>query len=46
MIPMIEIVPYNPEWPALFEVEKSALQAALSLCLVTCLRKLVWPQFL
>jgi GrpB-like predicted nucleotidyltransferase (UPF0157 family) len=30
----IEIVPYNPEWPALFEAEKSVLQAALSPWLV------------
>jgi GrpB-like predicted nucleotidyltransferase (UPF0157 family) len=31
---MIEVVPYNPEWPAQFAAEKAALQAALSPWLV------------
>lgn len=31
---MIEIAPYNPEWPALYEAEKFALQTALSSWLV------------
>lgn len=31
---MIEVVPYNSEWPAMFEAEKAVLQAALSPWLV------------